>query len=371
MKNHKNADFYDFSDYAEEITGDALFKINGGAEVENSDKGVAGAKPGDTITRKNGDVIVLKQADIDYANAQLENNVNNGTGNTSGSSGAGSSSGTYSGTTSSSSGTGGGSVSGGTTSSSGSCSGSVSVGTPSGPTGPSGNPSYLEQTGSEENVLSNEQSNKFNTFVPEYDLTKDTEILKKVIDERLDYDLDLQEYVKNDPRFNELLNNLFSDKMRSLVGTPYLFGGKNLKGIDCSGTITYALEDLFGIDLENYSSSQMANNKCPYVKINKSVNTNEQGKAGMLNFYIWNSGEGVKHVNSGVGKKQEEDNYQVVDATEGAWMVNRNSNSMQKIPAQAGTVNQTYVPYINNRQPSYQGEINWTFIKEEIWPQLK
>ena len=87
MKNHKNADFYDFSDYAEEITGDALFKINGGAKVENSDKGVAGAKPGDTITRKNGDVIVLKQADIDYAKAQLENNGNDGTGNTNGNSG--------------------------------------------------------------------------------------------------------------------------------------------------------------------------------------------------------------------------------------------------------------------------------------------
>ena len=89
MKNHKNADFYDFSDYAEEITGNALFKINGGTEVENSDKGVAGAKPGDTITRKNGDVIVLKQADIDYANAQLGNNGNNGTGNTNGNSGTG------------------------------------------------------------------------------------------------------------------------------------------------------------------------------------------------------------------------------------------------------------------------------------------
>lgn len=35
---------YDFSDYAEEITGNALFEINGGAEIENSDKGVAGAK---------------------------------------------------------------------------------------------------------------------------------------------------------------------------------------------------------------------------------------------------------------------------------------------------------------------------------------
>ena len=89
MKNHNNADIYDFSDYAEEITGDALFKINGGAEVENSHEGVAGAKPGDTITRKNGDVIVLKQADIDYAKAQLGNNGNDGTGNTNGNSGTG------------------------------------------------------------------------------------------------------------------------------------------------------------------------------------------------------------------------------------------------------------------------------------------
>lgn len=26
---------------------------------------------------------------------------------------------------------------------------------------------------------------------------------------------------------------------------------------------------------------------------------------------------------------------------------------------------------ISNRQPSYQGEINWTYVKEETWPQLK
>ena len=89
MKKYKDLCDYDFSDYAEEITGDALFKINGGAEVENSHESVAGAKPGDTITRKNGDVIVLKQADIDYANAQLGNNGNDGTGNASGNSGIG------------------------------------------------------------------------------------------------------------------------------------------------------------------------------------------------------------------------------------------------------------------------------------------
>ena len=85
MKKYKDLCDYDFSDYAEEITGDALFKINGGAEVENSHEGVAGAKPGDTITRIDGTVVTLKQADIDYANAQLGNN---GTGNTNGSSGS-------------------------------------------------------------------------------------------------------------------------------------------------------------------------------------------------------------------------------------------------------------------------------------------
>ena len=93
MKKFKEFGIYDFSDYAEGITGNALFKINGGAEVENSHEGVAGAKPGDTITRIDGTVVTLKQADIDYANAQLGNNGNDGTGNASGSSSAGTSSG--------------------------------------------------------------------------------------------------------------------------------------------------------------------------------------------------------------------------------------------------------------------------------------
>ena len=105
MKKYKDLGIYDFSDYAEEITGDALFKINGGGKVENSHEGVAGAKPGDTITRKNGDVIVLKQADIDYANAQLENNGNDGTGNTNGNSGTGNNSNSESNNTSNSSST--------------------------------------------------------------------------------------------------------------------------------------------------------------------------------------------------------------------------------------------------------------------------
>lgn len=62
---------YDFSDYAEEITGNALFKINGGAEIENSNKGVANAKPGDTLTRNDGTTVTITQGDIDWAKKQV------------------------------------------------------------------------------------------------------------------------------------------------------------------------------------------------------------------------------------------------------------------------------------------------------------
>lgn len=95
MKKYKDIGVYDFSDYAEEITGDALFEINGGAEVENSHEGVAGANVGDTITRKDGTVVTLKQADIDYAQKQLGD-----TGNASGGNAAGGSSGSGQGNTS-------------------------------------------------------------------------------------------------------------------------------------------------------------------------------------------------------------------------------------------------------------------------------
>ena len=83
VKKYKDFGVYDFSDYAEEITGDALFEINGGAEVENSHEGVAGANVGDTITRKDGTVVTLKQADIDYAQKLLGDtgNASGGNGN--------------------------------------------------------------------------------------------------------------------------------------------------------------------------------------------------------------------------------------------------------------------------------------------------
>ena len=72
MKKYKDIGIYDFSDYAEEITGDALFKINGGAQIENSIEAQANAKVGDTVTRKDGTTHTLYQGNIDWAQKEMD-----------------------------------------------------------------------------------------------------------------------------------------------------------------------------------------------------------------------------------------------------------------------------------------------------------
>ena len=76
MKKYKNADFYDFSDYAEEITGNALFKITGGAQIENSVEAQANARVGDTLTRNDGTTVTLTQGDINWAKEKMCSNGN-------------------------------------------------------------------------------------------------------------------------------------------------------------------------------------------------------------------------------------------------------------------------------------------------------
>ena len=71
MKKYKDIGVYDFSDYAEEITGDALFKINGGAQIENSVEAQANARVGDTLTRNDGTTVTITQGDIDWAKKQV------------------------------------------------------------------------------------------------------------------------------------------------------------------------------------------------------------------------------------------------------------------------------------------------------------
>ena len=63
---------YHFSD-CHEITGDELYRINGGKQVKNSNEGVANAQPGDTIIRDDHTEITLNQGDIDWAQAHTGN----------------------------------------------------------------------------------------------------------------------------------------------------------------------------------------------------------------------------------------------------------------------------------------------------------
>ena len=76
MKKYKDFGIYDFSDYAEEITGDALFKINGGAQIENSIEAQANAQVGDTLTRNDGTTVTLTQGDINWAKEKMGSNGN-------------------------------------------------------------------------------------------------------------------------------------------------------------------------------------------------------------------------------------------------------------------------------------------------------
>ena len=254
MKNHKNADFYDFSDYAEEITGNALFKINGGAEVENSDKGVAGAKPGDTITRKNGDVIVLKQADIDYANAQLRNNGNDGTGNTNGNSGTGNNSNSGSNNTSNS------------RSTNNSSSGANNTGISNTSTSES-TPEVSEEIKQNSDAYANYMSlqgrakdegepdrykgynvlgggNTLVKVITSYDKTKDIEYFVKEIKERISYDLDLMNYVKENtkiviersPKDNGPNGDYYKSTLKIQMGEIVFFEGKVQSTADGAST---------------------------------------------------------------------------------------------------------------------------------------
>ena len=155
----------------------------------------------------------------------------------------------------------------------------------------------------------------------------------------------------------------FAGAMRDIVGTPYVLGGASTKGVDCSGTIGLALASMGYKNVPDYTASEMAAGKAPYITINQVTNSEKQGSAGMINFYTWDEENGVEHVNVGVGKQGNESKNQVVDATLGGWMTSRNSNTDQLVPAKKDTVNKTYSAYSSNTKPSSQGQLNWSALE--------
>ena len=384
MKNHKNADIYDFSDYAEEITGDALFKINGGAEVENSHEGVAGAKPGDTITRIDGTVVTLKQADIDYANAQLGNNGNDGTGNTNGNSGTGNNSNSNNTSNGYQNYSGAGSLS--------SCGGEkpeipdnkkngggdpVKENPSNGNGGTNGYNPTPNGTNRTEEATNNIKNDNWTNHVPLQNQAAAKEYYERTT-QRNEYYIkkyNINPYLPTDIKIKLVqkeLDHQFALAVSSYIGTDYVFGGKSRKGIDCSGTITESLKDM-GYKIKSRNADSMGSGEVDWITILPYATKDNAGNEGILNFYRLNGSEKINHTNVGVGSSlNHPENLsiyspQIVDATESDWMCSRNSDLKQYIPAQAAKVNQTYAPFSTNEEsyPVVQARINWEVLDEK------
>ena len=380
---HKTLD-YDFSDYAEEITGNALFKINGGAEVENSHEGVAGAKPGDTITRIDGTVVTLKQADIDYANAQLGNNGNDGTGNTNGNSGTGNISNSNNTSNGYQNYSGAGSLS--------SCGGEkpeipdnkkngggdpVKENPSNGNGGTNGYNPTPNGTNRTEEATNNIKNDNWTNHVPLQNQAAAKEYYERTT-QRNEYYIkkyNINPYLPTDVKIKLVqkeLDHQFALAVSSYIGTDYVFGGKSRKGIDCSGTITESLKDM-GYKIKSRNADSMGSGEVDWITILPYATKDNAGNEGILNFYRLNGSEKINHTNVGVGSymNHPEDLSiyfpQIVDATESDWICSRNSNSKQYIPAQAGKVNQTYAPFSTNEQsyPVVQARINWEVLDEK------
>ena len=168
-------------------------------------------------------------------------------------------------------------------------------------------------------------------------------------------------------RSNAELNEMFATEMRKLVGLPYRSENET-EGVDCSNSVTLALNNMTGLNLVNQKAADMASGKCQFITPLSTTNNDIQGNAGILNFYIWDKNKGIQHVNAGVGQRDGEPTKQVVDATETDWMLDPNKNRIgnpnQVIPPKAHAVNQTYAPYQNSHAPDAQAVINWDYIRE-------
>ncbi|WP_168203334.1 RHS repeat-associated core domain-containing protein [Oceanispirochaeta crateris] len=164
----------------------------------------------------------------------------------------------------------------------------------------------------------------------------------------------------NQQLYQTNMENDFSDKMKDLRGTPYDLGGNSTDGTDCSGSVLLALEQM-GFDTGDMTANTMASGDVPWIEILDPKSSVDQGTPGILNFYSWGKKK-IQHVNAGVGSTVNETNTQVIDATEGDWMTARNGNTNQIYPAQAGSINQTYVPYSTRTKPDIQGRINFNAI---------
>jgi len=165
------------------------------------------------------------------------------------------------------------------------------------------------------------------------------------------------------------LDQKFAETVQSMEGVPYLYGGKTREGIDCSGTVTTALNEM-GYDVPVSRANRMADGKVDWITINSSVNEGKTGDVGMLNFYKTGGSDQVNHVNVGIGEVNipgppyvRKD--QIIDATEGSTLNQRAGRPGQYTIPKTGKVNQTYAPFSTNTQASVQGKLNWAVLENK------
>jgi hypothetical protein len=152
------------------------------------------------------------------------------------------------------------------------------------------------------------------------------------------------------------LNLQFAEKVREYVGAKY-GSGTTITMADCSGVGIGALRAM-GVNVERLNANGMAH--AEFIMIYEDVNIDRQGRAGVLNFYSYNTEN--DHVNYGVGKLSDEQCNQIVDASDPktTWEVIHNGDSRQTPPyAVPGEVNKTYAPFSTKTNPSSQGYILW------------
>jgi len=180
--------------------------------------------------------------------------------------------------------------------------------------------------------------------------------------------IDYQNYIQKIKKTDTNLNIKFTGIMNSLVGTSYKYGGTSRSGVDCSGSILLALAEM-GYDIPRVSSEEMASGNIDWIKINPSVDDTKTGDIGMLNFYDLDSGS-IDHVNVGVGDIGKptpllKGKLQVVDATVGSTLTQRQGQQGQYYKPGKNQVNQTYAPFSTNRTPEKQGSIKWEVLESK------
>ena len=173
-------------------------------------------------------------------------------------------------------------------------------------------------------------------------------------------------YLSSDEEINYYYNIELSNILRECLGADYSHTRMPTDTeMDCSGMLVYAL-DKMGFEVpSDLKASKMASGKVDWIVLYDDVKEDRQGLEGTLNFYDF-EGEGVDHVNYGVGKRGSETENQIMDASYGStWQEGRNKSDRQDVKAESNKINKTYAPFSTKTAPVKQGYVDFTKLKRK------